>query len=192
MQFIAECGIEYSCQFVTQIFFQSPRLSLYKEKLRNLTKLRKNSETTLSSARKIQNEGGLKKEINIPEQAVRALGSGLHLEKSASSQSYYRDYYEGSQASCWRMPSSRRPSFTPLTPPSQRKMMVRKLLREVKAKRYFCFSCWEGRLSGDSCPFSLLCDYFPKLGCAYIIIYYQLSFFASCCSMMLTLSSRIL
>ena len=67
---------------------------------KDAAKLRKNSETTLSSARKIQNEGGLKKEINIPEQAVRALGSGLHLEKSASSQSYYRDYYEGSQASC--------------------------------------------------------------------------------------------
>ena len=42
MQFIAECGIEYGCQFVTLFSSHSTRLLLYKEKLIILTELRKN------------------------------------------------------------------------------------------------------------------------------------------------------
>ena len=52
MQFIAECGIEYGCQFVTPFSFNSPRLPLDKERMRNLTELRKVSKYYLLSALK--------------------------------------------------------------------------------------------------------------------------------------------
>jgi len=41
MQFIAECGIEYGCQFVTPFSFNSPDCLYTKEKLQILPKLRK-------------------------------------------------------------------------------------------------------------------------------------------------------
>ncbi len=58
-------------------------------------KVRRKTEITLSSAKKIQNEGGLKAQIDTPAQAIRAIGNGLHLDRSKSSQSYYGDVYEG-------------------------------------------------------------------------------------------------
>jgi hypothetical protein len=41
LQFIAECGIEYGCQFVTQIFVNPPDCLYTKEKLQILPKLPK-------------------------------------------------------------------------------------------------------------------------------------------------------
>ncbi len=58
-------------------------------------KIQRNTDITLRAARKIQNEGGLKKQIATATQAVSAIGKGLHLDKSDSSQSYYGDVYEG-------------------------------------------------------------------------------------------------
>lgn len=58
-------------------------------------KVRRKTEITLSSAKKIQNEGGLKAQIDTPAQAIRAIGNGLHLDRSKSSQSYYGDVHEG-------------------------------------------------------------------------------------------------
>ena len=58
-------------------------------------KIQRNTDITLRAARKIQNEGGLKKQIATASQAVSAIGKGLHLDKSDSSQSYYGDVYEG-------------------------------------------------------------------------------------------------
>ena len=58
-------------------------------------KIQRNTDITLRAARKIQNEGGLKKQISTATQAVSAIGKGLHLDKSDSSQSYYGDVYEG-------------------------------------------------------------------------------------------------
>ncbi len=62
---------------------------------KDAAKIQKNTEITLRAAKKIQNQGGLKGETETEEQAVRAIGKELHLEKSASSQSYYGDFYEG-------------------------------------------------------------------------------------------------
>ena len=58
-------------------------------------KIKENTEITLIKAKKILNEGGFKKDINTPAQAISALGKKLGLRKSDSSQSYYGDYYEG-------------------------------------------------------------------------------------------------
>ena len=58
-------------------------------------KVQQNTEITLRAAKKIRNEGGLRKKISTASQAVSAIGQGLHLEKSDSSQSYYGDIYEG-------------------------------------------------------------------------------------------------
>ena len=46
-------------------------------------------------ARKIINQGGLKRPIKTENQAISAIGKGLKLQKSKSSQSYYGDFYEG-------------------------------------------------------------------------------------------------
>lgn len=62
---------------------------------KDVAKIGKNTEVTHRSAKNIINEGGLKKEIKTPAQAVSALGKGLHMEKSDSSQSYYGDFFEG-------------------------------------------------------------------------------------------------
>jgi hypothetical protein len=43
MQFIAECGIEYGCQFVTLFFFNPPD-SLYTKKAENSYKVTKTLE----------------------------------------------------------------------------------------------------------------------------------------------------
>ena len=62
---------------------------------KDAAKVQRKTEITLSSAKKIQNEGGLKAQIETPAQAIRAIGNGLHLDRSKSSQSYYGDVYEG-------------------------------------------------------------------------------------------------
>jgi hypothetical protein len=62
---------------------------------KDFAKIRKNTEILKRATKKIINEGGLKRKMNTPSQAVSALGDGLHLEKSGASQSYYGDYFEG-------------------------------------------------------------------------------------------------
>ena len=63
--------------------------------LKDVAKIGKNTEVTHRAAKNIINEGGLKKKIKTPAQAVSALGKGLRMEKSDSSQSYYGDFFEG-------------------------------------------------------------------------------------------------
>ena len=58
------------------------------------TKVQRNTEITRRKARIILNKGGFDR-INTPMQAVSALGKGLGMRKSYSTQSYYGDYYEG-------------------------------------------------------------------------------------------------
>lgn len=58
-------------------------------------KIANDTEITKRAATKIVNEGGIKSKVNTPAQAVSALGKGLHLDKSDSSQSYYGDFFEG-------------------------------------------------------------------------------------------------
>ncbi len=62
---------------------------------KDVAKIGKNTEVTHRAAKNIINEGGLKKKIKTPAQAVSALGKGLHMEKSDNSQSYYGDFFEG-------------------------------------------------------------------------------------------------
>ena len=62
---------------------------------KDVAKIGKNTEVTHRAAKNIINEGGLKKTIETPAQAISALGKGLHMEKSDSSQSYYGDFFEG-------------------------------------------------------------------------------------------------
>ena len=62
---------------------------------KDVAKIGKNTEVTHRAAKNIINEGGLKKTIETPAQAVSALGKGLHMDKSDSSQSYYGDFFEG-------------------------------------------------------------------------------------------------
>jgi SAM-dependent methyltransferase len=58
-------------------------------------KIEKNTATTKQSLSRILREGGITEPLATPQQAVRALGKGLKLRKSASSLSYYGDLYEG-------------------------------------------------------------------------------------------------
>ena len=59
------------------------------------TKLMKNSENVLRDIRLIQNQGGFKDKISDVRDAVRAVGKRLHMQKSQSSLSYYRELAEG-------------------------------------------------------------------------------------------------
>lgn len=61
----------------------------------DVAKVSKNTEIAKRAAQKIINEGGIRRKIDTSEQAISAVGNGLHMNKSKSSQSFYGDYYEG-------------------------------------------------------------------------------------------------
>ena len=61
---------------------------------KDVAKLQQNTQNTINSARKKLNAGGFV-DIKSPEDAVRVISKTLKLSKSASSQSYYGELYEG-------------------------------------------------------------------------------------------------
>ena len=61
----------------------------------DVAKVSKNTKIAKRAAQKIINEGGIRRRIDSPEQAISAIGNSLHMDKSKSSQSFYGDYYEG-------------------------------------------------------------------------------------------------
>lgn len=61
----------------------------------DFAKIMNSTERAKITATKLINEGGFKREIDTPSQAVSSIGNALHMKKSKSSQSYYGDYFEG-------------------------------------------------------------------------------------------------
>lgn len=61
----------------------------------DVAKVSRKTEIAKNAIRKIINSGGIIIEKDTVERAVAAVGNGLHMEKSKSSQSFYDDYYEG-------------------------------------------------------------------------------------------------
>ncbi|MBR4029355.1 MAG: hypothetical protein IKJ08_07200 [Alistipes sp.] len=61
----------------------------------DVAKVSRKTEIAKNAIRKIINSGGIIIEKDTVERAVAAVGNGLHMDKSKSSQSFYDDYYEG-------------------------------------------------------------------------------------------------